>query len=184
LQVRRSRTRVSANAGVLPAFAFLALLSTSVCAEQTVPADPLARERGTRVIRIVGEAQDYARNCQGCHGHKGVSVPEVPALKDRVGYFVHTEEGRRYIVQVPGVATNVLDDKRLAAVLNWILRTYSSKQLPASFKPYTAQEVGELRKHPLKQTIPVRESVVQGLLAAGVVSDPALIAYRAFAKVP
>jgi mono/diheme cytochrome c family protein len=179
-----TRRGVSANAGVLPAFAFLAVVWASVCAEETVPADALARERGTRVIRIVGEAQDYARNCQGCHGHKGVSVPEVPALKDRVGYFVHTEEGRRYIVQVPGVATNVLDDKRLAAVLNWVLRTYSAKQLPADFRPYTAQEVGELRKHPLKQTIPVRESVVQGLLAAGVVSDPALIAYRAFAKVP
>ncbi len=178
-----TRRGFSANAGVLPAFAFLAVLCASVCAEETVPADALARERDTRVIRIVGEAQDYARNCQGCHGHKGVSVPEVPALKDRVGYFVHTEQGRRYIVQVPGVATNVLDDKRLAAVLNWILRTYSAQQLPADFRPYTAQEVGELRKHPLKQTIPVRESVVQGLLEAGVVSDPALIAYRAFEKI-
>ena len=175
---------VSANAGGLPAFVFLAALFTGVCAEETVPADALARERGTRVIRIAGEAQDYARNCQGCHGHKGVSVPEVPALKDRVGYFVHTEEGRRYIVQVPGVATNVLDDKRLAAMLNWVLRTYSARQLPADFRPYTADEVGELRKSPLKATIPVRESVVQGLLAAGVVNDPALIAYRAFAKVP
>ena len=181
---RVTRRGVSANASVLPAFVFLAVVCASVCAEEAVPADALARERGTRVIRIVGEAQDYARNCQGCHGHKGVSVPEVPALKDRVGYFVHTEEGRRYIVQVPGVATNVLDDKRLAAVLNWMLRTYSAGQLPTDFRPYTADEVGALRKHPLKQTIPVRESVVQGLLAAGVVSDPALIAYRAFAKVP
>ncbi|HKQ24798.1 MAG TPA: hypothetical protein VJT81_10195 [Burkholderiales bacterium] len=178
------RHRFSASAGVLPAFVFVALLFATARAEETVPADALARERGTRVIRILGEAQDYARNCQGCHGHRGISVPEVPALKDRVGYFVHTEEGRRYIVQVPGVATNVLDDKRLAAMLNWVLRTYSAKQLPADFRPYTADEVGELRKHPLKQTIPVRESVVQGLLAAGVVSDPALIAYRAFAKVP
>jgi len=172
-----------ANAGVLPAFVFLVLLFAAARADETVP-DVLVRERGTRFIRILGEAQDYARNCQGCHGHKGVSVPEVPALKDRVGYFVHTEEGRRYIVQVPGVATNVLDDKRLAAVLNWMLRTYSAAQLPTDFRPYTADEVGALRKHPLKQTIPVRESVVQGLLAAGVVSDPALIAYRAFAKVP
>ncbi len=153
-------------------------------ADESVPADVLARESGLRVIRIVGEAQDYARNCQGCHGHKGVSVPQVPALKDRVGYFLHTEEGRRYVVQVPGVATNVLDDQRLAAVLNWMLRTYSPSQLPAAFRPYTAQEVGELRKNPLKQTIPVREAVVQGLITAGIVNDPALIAYRAFEKVP
>jgi len=57
-----TRRGVSANAGVLPAFAFLAVLCASVCAEETVPADALARERGTRVIRIIGEAQDYARN--------------------------------------------------------------------------------------------------------------------------
>ncbi len=166
------------------AFAALLALAHEVRADESVPADALARESGLRVIRIVGEAQDYARNCQGCHGHTGVSVPQVPALKDRVGYFLHTEEGRRYVVQVPGVATNVLDDQRLAAVLNWMLRTYSARQLPAQFRPYTAQEVGELRKSPLKQTIPAREAVVHGLITAGIVSDPALIAYRAFAKVP
>ena len=50
--------------------------------EDTIPADALAREAGTRVIAIVDAAQDFARNCAGCHGHRGVSVPQVPALKE------------------------------------------------------------------------------------------------------
>lgn len=149
-----------------------------------IPADALAREAGTRVIPIVDAAQDFARNCAGCHGHLGVSVPQVPALKDRVGYFVHSEQGRNFIVQVPGVATSMLDDARLARLLNWMLRTYSAAQLPPDFRPYSAEEVGSLRRQPLDKVIPARERVVKALVAAGVIAQEADLGFYAFSQLP
>lgn len=156
---------------------FLAL-ALPAHAERVVPADPLAREAGVRVLPILDSVQDYSRNCQGCHGHTGISVSEVPNLKDRVGYFVHTPEGRRFLVQVPGVALSMLDDRKLAELLNWTLQTYSAAQLPKDFQPYTEQEVAALRKSPLRKVLPVRETVVQGLVEAGVIDSPGRLAFR------
>jgi mono/diheme cytochrome c family protein len=176
-----SRGRILGAAAVGAALLFSA---TATPGERTMPADAVARAEGTTVMAIVDAAQDFARNCAGCHGHTGVSVPQVPALKDRVGYFLHTPEGRRFVVQVPGVATNVLDDTRLAAVLNWMLFTYSRPQLPPDFHPYTAKEVGLLRRAPLLQVIPARQKVVHGLLDAGVIAREADLGFYAFSQLP
>jgi hypothetical protein len=143
-----------------------------------VPADAPAREAGTTVIPIVDAVQDYSRNCQGCHGHTGISVAEVPDLKDRVGFFVHTPEGRRFLVQVPGVALSMLDDRRLAGLLNWVLRTYSPDQLPADFRPYSEREIAQWRRSPLKKVLPAREAVIRGLVEAGVIDSPARLAFK------
>jgi hypothetical protein len=147
-------------------------------AERVVPADPLAREAGVKVLSILDSVQDYARNCQGCHGHTGVSVSEVPNLKDRVGYFLHTAEGRQFLVQVPGVALSMLDDRKLADLLNWILKTYSAAQLPKDFRPYAEQEVAAWRRSPLKKVLPAREQVVRGLVEAGVIDSPDRMAFK------
>jgi len=160
---------------LLAAFAF-ALPASG--ADRVVPADALAREAGTTVIPILDSVQDYSRNCQGCHGHTGISVAEVPDLKDRVGYFLHTPDGRRFLVQVPGVALSMLDDRRLADLLNWILRTYSPAQLPADFQPYTEQEVAQWRKSPLKKVLPARDEVIRGLVQAGVIDSPGRLAFK------
>ena len=91
-------------------------------------------------------ARIYAENCQGCHGATGVSVTEIPTLAGRIGYFVRIPEGRRYLMQVPNVALNPSSDEDIANMMNWLLATYSREQLPADFRPYSAEEVGELRK--------------------------------------
>lgn len=134
-----------------------------------VPADRLAREKGLIVSRVTGPAENFSRHCQGCHGHHGVSVPEVPQLRDRVGLFVHTEEGRTYLARVPGVAFAHLSDGDLADVLNWTLRTYSPGRLPPDFTPYTAEEVGALRRQPVGNVSRTRAAVVEGLVSAGVI---------------
>jgi mono/diheme cytochrome c family protein len=111
-------------------------------------------------------AQLYATNCQGCHGEYGRSASEIPTLAGRVGYFTRIPEGRRYLVQVPNVALNANADADIAAVLNWLLATYSREQLPADFKPYTASEVGQLRRARI-DVAASRRSVIEALLAAG-----------------
>ena len=108
--------------------------------------DAITRKTGLHLEPMPRAAQTYAQNCQGCHGEKGISVTEIPSLAGRVGYFARTPEGRRYLVQVPNVALNPNSDEDIAKMLNWLLRTYSGAQLPKDFEPYSAEEVGRLRK--------------------------------------
>ena len=110
-------------------------------------------------------AQTYARNCQGCHGEAGVSVPEIPTLAGRVGYFARLPEGRSYLVQVPNVALNPSSDEAIAAMMNWMLLAFSRDQLPEDFQPYTTEEVGQLRTQRIDATAR-RAQVVDRLVAA------------------
>ena len=128
--------------------------------------DALTRRSGLQLARMPRAAQLYATNCQGCHGEVGSSAAEIPTLAGRVGYFTRIPEGRRYLVQVPNVALNANSDADIAALLNWLLATYSRAQLPADFKPYTASEVGELRQARI-DVAATRRRVIDALVAAG-----------------
>ncbi len=122
---------------------------------------------------VEGVAQDFSRNCQGCHRADGLGACNaVPRARDFVGLFTRIPEGREYLMRVPGVVWAMLDDERLAAVLNWMLRTYSAEQLAPDFVPFTAEEVREARKRPLANVLEVRGRLIlkmqqQGLLPPG-----------------
>jgi len=142
----------------------------------TVP-DVLVRRNGTVLPRVTGAALDYSRHCQGCHGHLGESVVEVPRLKGRVGLFMHSPEGRAYLVQVPNVLQAHLSDARVAALLNWLLHEYSDAELPTAFVPYTESEVALARTHRLGSVIDRRREVIDGLVRLGVVPSPEILAF-------
>lgn len=142
----------------------------------TVP-DVLVRRHGTVLPKVTGAAEDYSRHCQGCHGHLGESVVEVPRLKGRVGLFTHSSEGRAYLVQVPNVLQAHLSDARLAALLNWMLHEYSGAELPAAFAPYTETEVARARTHRLGSVIDRRREVIDGLVRLGVVPSAEIFAF-------
>jgi mono/diheme cytochrome c family protein len=153
-------------------YALLAVsMSVARCALAQAPGtasnvpDVVTRQSGLKVVPMTRAAQTYAANCQGCHGDLGASAREIPALAGRVGYFTRLPEGRRYLVQVPNVALNPSSDEDIAAVLNWVLITYSRAQLAPGFRPYTAAEVAELRKARI-DVVAERERVVKQLLAA------------------
>lgn len=95
----------------------------------------------------------YLESCGGCHGLNGLSFrPEVPDLQDRVGIFLCTEKGRRYLVQLPNVAFSKLDDSALAQTMNFVVFDLGGASVPKNARPYTADEVGELRQDALKNT--------------------------------
>lgn len=106
---------------------------------------------------------DYMMNCQGCHLPQGGGFPSnsVPNLKNHLGKFLHVEGGREYLIQVPGSAQSDLDDKRLAAVVNWMLITFSENELPENFQRYTAAEVRELRREPLVDVKGTRTALIK-----------------------
>ena len=113
---------------------------------------------------VGGPALDYALNCQGCHRADGAATPgSVPALAGSVGKFLRVPGGREYLARVPGVAQAPLDDAATAAVLNWVLERFDHDDMPADFAPYTAAEVGRLRRSPLTDVERVRRELIEAI---------------------
>ncbi len=111
---------------------------------------------------------NYMLHCRGCHlpDAQGYS-DQVPRMKNFVGYFLHSQEGREFVIRVPGVATSSLPDDQLTELMNWLLLTYSSEQLPAPFVPYSVAEVAALRPNleanPQKSRTRILERIARGL---------------------
>ena len=103
-----------------------------------------ARRGGSRCSRASAAAprrrrgEDYLLHCSGCHQADGAGVPGVVPPLSGLAPFLATPAGRAYLVRVPGVAQAPLDDERLAALLNWVMREMSGAQPSPA---YDAREV-------------------------------------------
>ena len=117
---------------------------------------------------IPQDRQNFLLSCGGCHGLEGVSNSQVvPDLKDQVGFFFNLPEGRRYLARLPNVAFSTNTDQELADLLNYAVFTLGGPSVPKGAKPYTAREVGALRKQPLTETalFQYRQQMVETLIA-------------------
>ena len=113
--------------------------------------------------------EDYILKCQGCHRPDGAGDDHSnPPMRGIVARFLSVPGGRDFIGRVPGVATVNLDDRRLAQLVNWTLYRFDAAHVPAGFRPYTAEEVGQLRRTPLRlERAAVRARLVAGFAQAG-----------------
>jgi mono/diheme cytochrome c family protein len=112
-------------------------------------------------------AQRYALNCMGCHGGDGEGVVgRIPPLGE-LGLFTRSQEGRVFLMQVPGASNSSLGDAELAETLNWMLVRFSRASLLPSFEPYTQQEVAAHRRPALAEVRAKRRLLVQQLRKAG-----------------
>ena len=111
---------------------------------------------------------DYVEHCSGCHGMQGNSAPaEIPVLRDRVGYFMCTQQGREYLIRLPNVAYSAItDNQELADMMNFVVFGLGGNSAPKGTKPYTAQEVARLRTQALatQSLMAAREDVVGEML--------------------
>ena len=104
------------------------------------------------IVQFSQPQSDFVLACAGCHGVDGFSRSKlVPSLKGRVGYYLNLPEGRAYLSRLPNVAFSAMSDEKLAAVLNYMVFEIGAGSAPAGTKPYTAVEVGKLRKQPLTE---------------------------------
>jgi hypothetical protein len=111
---------------------------------------------------------NYLLGCGGCHGEGGVSNAKlVPVLRGQVGYFLNTEEGRRYLIQLPNVAFSTLDNRALADMLNYTVFTVGGASAPAGAKPFTADEVATWRRQPLNEVVlsKYRQTLINRLIS-------------------
>jgi mono/diheme cytochrome c family protein len=97
--------------------------------------------------------EDFVLHCSGCHRLDGFGTPGVTPSLHGLGRLLVTSEGRDYLGRVPGVAQAPLADDRLAALLNWVILAFSGS---APAPPYTAAEVGDLRRAPLRDPAAAR----------------------------
>ncbi|MDA0822584.1 MAG: hypothetical protein O3C28_09200 [Proteobacteria bacterium] len=104
---------------------------------------------------------NYMLHCQGCHLPGGVGHPGiVPNLQDHIGLFLRNEQGRAYLVQVPGAAQSSLDDSELADVLNWMLQEFDQRHVDANFVRFTSAEVARYRAVKLTAVSAARSKVL------------------------
>jgi len=104
---------------------------------------------------------NYQMFCQGCHTPDGSGYGDIPPLKNMMGTFLRSDEGRGFLVRVPGSATSKLSNADLAEVLNWTLENFAGASLPeGSYEPYSAVEVSALRAQPLQEIQATRASIL------------------------
>lgn len=113
--------------------------------------------------------QDYVLYCMGCHGAQAEGVPgKVPPLAHALGRYMRTPAGRNYVLRVPGAANSVLSDSQLAAVLNWLAKTFDGEELAQNNAlPFSAAEVTGLRHSPLPSVLATRSAVIRDLATTG-----------------
>ncbi|SAL83692.1 cytochrome c, class I [Caballeronia arvi] len=146
-----------------PRAVIVAMLAALACAAASqAQADDAIRAR-----------QDFVLNCMGCHTADGSGIPgKVPALRESLGHFVSLPEGRTFVMRVPGAANSALNDAELANVLNWLLATMNEQSRPASFRPYTAEEIAAHRRPALTDVARTRTKLVKELQENGVNAVP------------
>jgi hypothetical protein len=137
----------------------VAAILFAAAASQAEPALPL----------LTTPQSDYVEFCSGCHGMQGNSAPaEIPVLRDRVGYFMCTKEGRDYLIRLPNVAYSAItDNQELADMMNFVVFGLGGNSAPRGTKPFTAAEVGRLREEALatQSLIAARAHVVDRLIS-------------------
>lgn len=116
-----------------------------------LPSSGVAGEAATRP-----PSEGYLLHCSGCHGQDGRGTPGMtPTLHD-MGRLLERPGGREYLARVPGVAQAPVGDEELAALLNWVLSTYSPDD---AIVPYSTAEVGSLRQRPIRDTVAARAAL-------------------------
>jgi hypothetical protein len=134
-------------------FAILALAALGATIE--IAAAAAAAAAPAEAVPGVADAQrawqHWTLNCQGCHRPDGTgSEGTAPSLAGAVARFLKVPGGREYLGRVPGVATSPLLNADLAEVMNWMLWRFDRRHIPADFRPFTADDIGQLRTKPLR----------------------------------
>lgn len=119
------------------------------------------------------QARDLFVRCAACHLEDGAGVPgSFPPLAARLGPLIATPIGRDYLVLVlqTGLMGNLqidgsqyrgvmpaqgpaLGDEGVAAVLNYVLKQFNEKTLPAGWRPFSANEVSRIKARYLSPSV-------------------------------
>ena len=119
---------------------------------------------------VSSTAHLYILHCAGCHGFEGAGQPQsgVPAMRGVLGFFMRSEAGRAFLVQVPGVNNAGLSDAQIAELTNWLVATMAGASLPAQWRAFDAAELPALRAATPADLAQARRRILADLRASGV----------------
>ena len=104
---------------------------------------------------------NYALHCMGCHTPDGSGTPgRVPAVRDTLLPLARSPAGRQYLLQVPGSSQSPLSNSELAAVLNWMIESFTGAK---DFNRFTEAEVARYRTHTLTNVGVTRARLLEAL---------------------
>jgi cytochrome c553 len=130
-----------------------------------IAATVLAPGLATAEINMARAHYNYQMFCMGCHTPNGIGGNSVPKLKGFIGHFLKSQQGREYLVRVPGSANSALNDEQLAEVLNWKIQRFAEGSAPPNWQAFQAEEVGRYRQDPLLEVVEYRKTLVRDLMA-------------------
>lgn len=112
---------------------------------------------------------NYILRCAGCHSMDGSGHPVggIPDFRGYIGAFMNDDDGRTYVVRVPGVAGAGLTAAETAAVLNLVVANWAGDSKPATFRPFTEAEVTERRTRPVTDVVVLRREIAARLVKQG-----------------
>ncbi|MDQ0322729.1 mono/diheme cytochrome c family protein [Pararhizobium capsulatum DSM 1112] len=127
---------------------------------------------GLALVAVSAQASDhsarfnYMLRCAGCHTETGEGLPHagIPQFPGYIDAFAADDEGRTYMMHVPGVVGSSLSDAQIAAVLNYVVKSWGD---PSIVAPFTAEEVTTRRAKPVPDVVAYRRQLVTRLKAEG-----------------
>lgn len=151
-----------------------AMASPAFLASSAVHAEVTTAATGQTMAQFRNRSsayKDYTLNCAGCHRVDGSGTSDrpqgVPDLRNSLGSFTHLREGRDYLIRVPGSADSLLSNGELANVLNYMVARFDPELAGPGFKPFTAGEIGAVRRQPYDDVREVRLVLARALADAG-----------------
>ncbi|MGV8955333.1 MAG: c-type cytochrome [Cypionkella sp.] len=111
---------------------------------------------------------NYILRCVGCHLPDGTGLPSagIPDFVGKVGAFAGNQDGRAYLLHVPGVLNSGISDHETAELLNYIMDTFAGASV-ADAAPFTADEVTLLKAQKVGNVVAFRRRIATELAAKG-----------------
>lgn len=109
---------------------------------------------------------NYILKCAGCHTGTGKGLPHagIPPFPGYIDAFARDDDGRTYMIHVPGVVGASLSDAQVADVLNYVVESWGD---PSAVAPFTAEEVRVRRAKAVPDVVVYRRQLVKRLKAEG-----------------
>lgn len=111
---------------------------------------------------------NYVLRCAGCHGMDGTGAEKagIPPFPGLVDAFFADQQGRLYLMHVPGVVANGLSDREIAEVMNYVVDRW--RKPGAEVRHFSTEEVTRLRTEQLDDLVGLRREIAQRLQVEGV----------------
>jgi hypothetical protein len=115
-------------------------------------------------------ATNFILRCSGCHGidGSGSRAGGIPDFRNYIGAFAIDDDGRTYVLRVPGVVNASLSDSEISNVMNYVMKTWGGTSLRRGFVAFTPEEVAARRARSVDDVVRLRRQIVERFHAAGI----------------